>query len=55
MRAITVDWQVVVFGPASVPLSCVGARATINADAVRLERYYGAALLVLGVSLFVLR
>jgi len=32
-----------------------GARVTINADAVRLERYYGAALLVLGVALFVLR
>ena len=55
MRAMPVDWQAVMFGAASVPLSCVGARVTINADAVRLERYYGAALLVLGVALFVLR
>ena len=51
-----IDWQVVVvFGVASVPLSYVGARVAIHADAARLERFYGAALLVLGVTLFVLR
>ena len=50
------DWRVVlVFGAASVPLSYVGARVAIRADAVRLERIYGAVLLVLGVTLFVLR
>jgi uncharacterized membrane protein YfcA len=51
-----IDWRVVlVFGAASVPLSYVGARVAIRADAVRLERIYGAVLLVLGVTLFVLR
>ncbi len=51
-----IDWRVVVvFGAASVPLSYVGARVAIRSDAVRLERIYGAVLLVLGVTLLVLR
>jgi hypothetical protein len=40
---------------ASAPLSYVGARVAVRADAVRLERVHGAVLLVLGVTLFVLR
>ena len=43
------------FGAASVPLSYVGARLAIHADAIRLERFYGVALLILGTTLFVLR
>jgi uncharacterized membrane protein YfcA len=51
-----IDWRVVVvFGAASVPLSYVGARLAICSDAVRLERVYGAVLLVLGATLFVVR
>jgi len=51
-----IDWRVVaVFGAASVPLSYVGARFAIRSDALWLERVYGGALLVLGVTLFVLR
>ncbi len=51
-----IDWRVVVvFGAASVPLSYVGARLAIRSDAVRLERVYGAVLLVLGATLFVVR
>jgi uncharacterized membrane protein YfcA len=51
-----IDWRVVVvFGAASVPLSYVGARVAIRADAARLERIYGAVLAVLGVVLLIVR
>ena len=51
-----VDWSVVaVFGAASVPLSYLGARVGIKANARRLERFFGAALTVLGVSFLFLR
>lgn len=43
------DWSVVlVFGLAAVPLSFVGARVALRTDAHRLERVYGAALVLLG-------
>lgn len=50
-----IDWQVtVVFGMASIPLSGLGARTALRMNAARLERVYGAGLLILGVSLLVL-
>lgn len=46
-----IDWAVVVvFGAAAVPFSFLGARVAVRADAKRLERLYGAVLLVLGVA-----
>jgi uncharacterized membrane protein YfcA len=51
-----IDWTLVlVFGAASVPLSYLGARVALRTDAVRLERLYGGALLVLGVVLLTFR
>ena len=52
-----IDWSVtLVFGVASIPLSSLGARTALrmNCDR-RLERLYGAGLLVLGVTLLVIR
>ncbi len=50
-----VDWTLVLwFGVASVPLSAVGARVGLRADAARLERVYGAVLATLGISLLLL-
>lgn len=47
-----IDWHVAfVFGLASIPLSSLGARTALRMDAGRLERIYGAGLLILGVSL----
>ncbi|MDQ6726964.1 MAG: sulfite exporter TauE/SafE family protein [Actinomycetota bacterium] len=46
-----IDWAVVlVFGACSVPLSYLGARVALRADAARLERIYGAALTALGIG-----
>jgi uncharacterized membrane protein YfcA len=46
-----VDWRIVaVFGATSIPLSFVGARVALRADAHRLERIYGAVLAALGVG-----
>jgi len=43
------DWAVVaVFGLGSIPLSRLGARVALRIDAARLERFYGAALILLG-------
>ena len=51
-----IDWRLVlVFGAASIPLSYLGARVALRTDPVRLERLYGAALLVLGIVLLVFR
>jgi uncharacterized membrane protein YfcA len=48
-----IDWTVVVvFGAASIPLSALGARTALRTDPARLERLYGAGLLLLGVTLF---
>jgi uncharacterized membrane protein YfcA len=47
-----IDWAVVVaFGVASIPLSYLGARVALRTHAARLERAYGAALVVLGASM----
>jgi uncharacterized protein len=46
-----IDWTIVaIFGTAAIPLSFVGARVALRTDSSRLERFYGAALLVLGVT-----
>jgi uncharacterized membrane protein YfcA len=51
-----IDWRIVaVFGLASVPSSYLGARVAIRADSARLERAYGAVLMVLGGALIVIR
>jgi uncharacterized membrane protein YfcA len=51
-----IDWRIVaLFGLASVPSSYLGARVAINADAARLERAYGAVLVVLGAALLIAR
>ncbi|HTG46315.1 MAG TPA: sulfite exporter TauE/SafE family protein [Actinomycetota bacterium] len=43
------DWTVVaVFAAASVPTAFVGARVAVRTSAPRLERIYGAALVLLG-------
>lgn len=50
-----IDWHLVlVFGAASVPLSYLGARVALRTNAAHLERLYGAALAVLGITLLVL-
>jgi uncharacterized membrane protein YfcA len=50
-----VDWSVVaVFAATSVPFAFVGAHVAVRADALRLERAYGALLTVLGAA-FLLR
>ncbi len=47
-----IDWRIVgVFGAASIPLSYVGARVALRANGERLERVYGGALAILGISL----
>ena len=47
-----IDWAVVVaFGLASIPLSWVGARCAMRTHPAKLERAYGAALVVLGVGM----
>ena len=49
-----IDWTVVVvFGACSVPLSYLGARVALRANAAVLERAYGAALAVLGIGFLV--
>ncbi len=49
-----IDWTVtLVFGAASVPLSSLGAKTALRMQAARLEQFYGAGLLVLGVTLLV--
>jgi hypothetical protein len=46
-----IDWSVVlVLGSTSVPLSYLGARVAVRTQAARLERYFGAALLIIGVT-----
>ena len=47
-----IDWRIaIVFGLASIPLSSVGARTALAMNAGRLERIYGAGLVVVGVAL----
>jgi uncharacterized protein len=47
-----IDWAIVVaFGIASIPLSYLGARVAMRTHAAKLERAYGAALVVIGVGL----
>jgi uncharacterized membrane protein YfcA len=44
-----IDWGVVaVFGVTSIPLSYVGGRVAVRTHAPKLERWYGAGLLVIG-------
>ncbi len=46
-----IDWTIVaIFGIAAIPLSFVGARVALRTKSNRLERIYGAALLVLGTA-----
>lgn len=48
------DWRVVAaFALGSIPLSGVGARLAVRLDAHRLERTYGAALLLFGSAFLV--
>ena len=50
-----IDWTVtLVFGLASVPLSSLGAKTALRMQAAMLERVYGAGLLLLGATLFIL-
>lgn len=50
-----IDWKVAaVFGVASVPLSSLGARTALAMSSARLERIYGAGLLILGLALLIL-
>jgi uncharacterized protein len=45
-----IDWAVVLaFGAAAIPLSAAGARVAIRTQSVRLERIYGAGLVLLGL------
>jgi uncharacterized membrane protein YfcA len=47
-----IDWPVVVvFAAAWIPLSYAGARVALRTESVHLERGYGAALAVLGVTM----
>lgn len=49
-----IDWSVTaVFAAASIPLSSLGARTALRMNPARLERLYGAGLLTLGATLFV--
>lgn len=49
-----IDWTVVaVFGAFSVPFSYLGARVSLRAQTVRLERVYGAVLIVLATGVLV--
>lgn len=48
------DWGVVaVFALGSIPLSGVGARTSLRIDATKLERWYGAALVLMGAVFLV--
>ncbi|HQZ32823.1 MAG TPA: sulfite exporter TauE/SafE family protein [Ilumatobacteraceae bacterium] len=50
-----IDWTLVaVFAATSVPLSFLGARVAMRTDAHRLERLYGAALIVLGTVFLII-
>ncbi|MEO8266063.1 MAG: sulfite exporter TauE/SafE family protein [Ilumatobacteraceae bacterium] len=50
-----IDWTLVaVFGSTSVPLSFIGARVAMRIDPHRLERIYGAALVVLGTVFLII-
>jgi uncharacterized membrane protein YfcA len=51
-----IDWTLVAaFGSTSVPLSFLGARVAMRTEPQRLEKFYGAALVVLGVVFLVIR
>jgi uncharacterized membrane protein YfcA len=51
-----IDWTVTaVFAASSIPLSSLGASVALHMNATKLERLYGAGLLVLGSMLFVVR
>ena len=51
-----IDWTLVaVFAATSVPLSFLGARVALRIDAHRLERLYGAVLVLLGATFLGLR
>jgi uncharacterized membrane protein YfcA len=46
-----IDWTVVaLFGISAIPLSYTGARVAIRTQAAHLERLYGVALVLLGVT-----
>jgi uncharacterized protein len=46
-----IDWGVVaVFSVTSIPLSYVGGRVAVRTHAPKLERYYGAGLLFIGLA-----
>ncbi len=48
-----IDWTlVVVFGSTSVPLSFLGAQVALRTNPHRLEKFYGIALVVLGIVFF---
>jgi uncharacterized membrane protein YfcA len=50
-----IDWTVtLVFGLASVPLSSLGAKTALRMQSATLERVYGAGLLLLGATLFII-
>jgi len=49
-----IDWTVTLaFAATSVPLASLGARTALRMDPARLERIFGAGLLVLGAGLLV--
>jgi len=51
-----IDWRVaIVFGAASIPLSGLGAATAVRISSARLERIYGAGLLVLGATFLLIR
>lgn len=51
-----IDWAVVAaFALGSVSLSRIGARVALRSNAHRLERFYGAALAVMGVAFLAMR
>ena len=51
-----IDWRVaLVFGAASIPLSGLGAATAVRISSARLERIYGASLLVLGATFLLIR
>ena len=51
-----IDWSVtLVFGAASIPLSSLGARTALQMNSTRLERVFGAGLLILGIVFLFLR
>jgi len=51
-----IDWRVAgIFAVASIPLSGLGAKLALRMPAHRLERVYGAGLLLLGTTLLVVR